>query len=241
MDDPGVECCPVLVTGEGGTEKSRVIHSFTAWMDMVGGTRRVRVEAPTATAAAKIQGETLHRIAGISRGKRKKSGHIDDSTPLPSKPADITTISDAVCADLEHLENMVVDEVSMLGHKLHARLHQTLCLVKAGVGSGSHMGGINTFYFGDFLQFRPVMDTALSLEPREGVFNLWKNVTDVVILTEQRRQDPAQREFMKSPRKVRFRECEKEDYLLLQKLVIGTVGGPQLGDAEWQDTLFIVQ
>ncbi|KAK4702598.1 hypothetical protein P7C70_g3623, partial [Phenoliferia sp. Uapishka_3] len=241
MDDPGAECRPVLVTGEGGTGKSRVIHSFTAWMDMVGGTRRVRVGAPTATAAAKIHGETLHRIAGISRGKKKKSGNVDDSTPLPSKPVDIATISDAVRADLEHLENMVVDEVSMLGHKLHARLHQTFCLAKAGVGSGSHMGGINTFYFGDFLQFRPVMDTALFSEPRKGVFNLWKNVTDVIILTEQMRQDPAQREFMKSLRKVRFRECEKEDYLLLQKRVIGTVGGPQLGDAEWQDTLFIVQ
>ncbi|KAK4692208.1 hypothetical protein P7C70_g9180, partial [Phenoliferia sp. Uapishka_3] len=103
------------------------------------------------------------------------------------------------------------------------------------------MGGINTAYFGDFLQFRPVLDTALFSPPKKQTLNLWLNVTDAIVLDEQMRQDPAQVEFMRTLRKVRFRECDADDFHLLQQRILGTVGGPTLRSPEWLNTLFIVQ
>ncbi|KAK4704722.1 hypothetical protein P7C70_g1483, partial [Phenoliferia sp. Uapishka_3] len=194
-ENPSVVSAPLLVTGEGGTGKSRVINTFAAWMDKEG-----------------------------ERQKAKKKDKVDDSNPLPSKPVDLAIITDAVRAELEPVENLIVDEVSMLGHQLHSRLHQTCCLAKLGSSLGSHMGGINTFYFGDFLQFRPVLDTALYLPPKKGTLNLWPN-----------------REFMERLQKVQSRMCDKDDYLLLQERIIGAVDGPKLAQKEWQDTLFIVQ
>ncbi|KAK4690452.1 hypothetical protein P7C70_g9574, partial [Phenoliferia sp. Uapishka_3] len=133
---------PVLVSGEGGTGKSRVINAFTSWLDDQGWTSRVRVGAPTATAASKINGETIHRIAGITRGATKK-GEADDFDVHLTVPKQ-GTISDTTREGLEPVENIIIDEVSMLGHTIHNTLHQTCCLAKGGLASDAHMGGINT-------------------------------------------------------------------------------------------------
>ncbi|KAK4699453.1 ATP-dependent DNA helicase PIF1, partial [Phenoliferia sp. Uapishka_3] len=230
---------PVLISGEGGTGKSRVINAFTEWMDDRGWMSRLRVAAPTATAASKISGETIHRVAGITRPKKTDS-ELDDFDAQPAKTKQ-GSISDATREALEPVENIIIDEVSMLGHNIHGALHQTCCLAKAGKSSDAHMGGINVAYFGDFLQFLPVLDTALFSRPKKQSLNLWLNVTDVILLDEQMRQDPAQVEFMKTLRKVRFRECDAEDYHLLQQRILGTPGGPTLHSPGWLDTLFIVQ
>ena len=102
---------------------------------------------------------------------------------------------------IEEVETIIIDEVSMIGCHELVKIHQALCKAKC-VPSSVPFGGVDMIFFGDFIQFPPVKDSALyctysksnkkskSRKAQNNKIlgsNLWRQVNKVVLLDEQMR------------------------------------------------------
>jgi hypothetical protein len=171
----------MLLHGEGGTGKSKVIQTVTqAFVDRAVSHWLLKA-AYTGVAASLINGKTTHIIGGISI----KNGELSDEAKANLQKF------------WQHFRYLILDETSMLAKEFFALLSRNISIAKGGTSSHS-FGGVNLIICGDFHQFPPVA-TGLSevlyypidllrdsLESKLGHM-ICEEFSTVVILKEQMR------------------------------------------------------
>ena len=203
-EDRAPQLCQ-FVGGEGGTGKSRIIQAVAELFVRRSISHRLLVTATSGTAAARINGITIHSACKFSKdASHMGSGlYINGETRMLWKEKYM----------------LIVDEVSMLGARTLYLANEQLCRLR---GCSEDFGGIPIVLFcGDFHQFRPVQERTIILpsvafpwdqektfrsEQRlqhEKAHALWRKFTTVVILNEQVRAagDPRLQCLLKRLRK----------------------------------------
>ncbi|KAM4064175.1 PIF1-like helicase [Hirsutella rhossiliensis] len=154
-----------LVGGEGGTGKSRIIGALVELFSGKSLSNRLLITATSGTAAAQINGITIHSACGFT--KDQGAGGANTAKDLDgvrlTKRAE-RFIHGQSRMDWQEKDVLVIDEIS----------------------------GIPIVLFcGDFQQFRPVQrDNSFKAEQRhqhDKAHALWKRFTTVVMLNEQMR------------------------------------------------------
>jgi len=168
--------CRLIVSGEGGTGKSRVIHVLRQAIaeKFAGYVLPVAVTAPTGLAAFNIGGTTIHRLLSL---------------PVEhGKPADYARLQQEqltiIRATLKDLKLLIIDEVSMVSSLTLLYIHLRLTEI---MSTNSPFGGVSIVCFGDFMQLPPVKGnqpfqpvTAREAKQRLGAISslsLWQTFT----------------------------------------------------------------
>ncbi|KAM4064146.1 PIF1-like helicase [Hirsutella rhossiliensis] len=193
-----------FVGGEGGTGKSRIIGALVELFSGKSLSNRLLITATSGTAAAQINGITIHSACGFT--KDQGAGGANTAKDLDgvrlAKRAE-RFIHGQSRMDWQEKDVLVIDEVSMLGARTLHAINERLCRLR---GSQKDFGGIPIVLFcGDFQQFRPVqersivlpsaaiswdVDNSFKAEQRhqhDKAHALWKRFTTVVMLNEQMR------------------------------------------------------
>ncbi|KAJ6437585.1 membrane protein [Purpureocillium lavendulum] len=192
-----------FVGGEGGTGKSRIIEALVELFAQKGLANRLLITATSGTAAARINGITIHSACGFSKEPTAGANSAKDldGVRLPIRAQRFVHGQSRM--DWQEKDMLVIDEVSMLGARTLHAVNEQLCRLR---GSQKDFGGIPIVLFcGDFHQFRPVqersivipsaavtwdVDNSFGAEQRhqhEKAHALWKRFTTVVMLDEQMR------------------------------------------------------
>ena len=107
----------------------------------------VLLAAPTGLAAFNIGGSTIHTALGITTNENRSAQMKPLSDELKSKYA----------IRLECLKFVIIDEVSMVGNKMLAKIDQRLKEITGN--TNLYFGGVSVLFFGDFNQLRPVKES----------------------------------------------------------------------------------
>jgi Helitron helicase-like domain at N-terminus/PIF1-like helicase len=223
----------LLLTGPGGTGKSHVVNALNELMGEYGMGHKLRIVAPTGSAAELVDATTIHRGLGILV-KRKKD--ITGSNGIGFVAAISKQKRLALELEWRPVEWLFCDECSLLGCPLNGELDQMLRLIK---GNNTWYGGVNLVLAGDFSQYPPVQQSPL-YEPitastgsktnadfMKRVGRLaWLSVNAVVELEEQKRmvKDP---EYGMTVSRLRMRRCTNEDLELFNTRVVASRDHPE--------------
>ena len=135
-----------------------------------------------------------------------------------------------------HVNTIIVDEVSMIGCRQLNKISKQLA--KAKHNSNEPFGGVDILFFGDFIQFPPIMDSPLYSgwkdEPIRSAKNkkeqnkllgieLWRQVNQVVLLDEQMRVKDERYQGLLN--RLREGNCTDSDVEMLNNRVIGNFSG----------------
>ncbi|KAF7534594.1 hypothetical protein G7Z17_g13342 [Cylindrodendrum hubeiense] len=189
-----------FVGGEGGTGKSRVIEAIAALFEGKGAAHRLLVTATSGTAAARINGVTIHSACRFSKDQSRARRSADaESEAFRSSQRQV---DGATQIDWREKWLLIVDEVSMLGARTLYNVNEQLCRLR---GCADDFGGVPLVLFsGDFHQFRPVQErsmlipshlvawgntmsgfTAEQRHQHDRAHALWLKFTTVILLDEQ--------------------------------------------------------
>ncbi|EXM13396.1 hypothetical protein FOTG_18153 [Fusarium oxysporum f. sp. vasinfectum 25433] len=190
-----------FVGGEGGTGKSRVIEALVELFASKGISNRLLITATSGTAAARINGITIHSACGFSKDQAAGANTAKDLDGVRLPKQAERFVHGQSRMDWQEKDVLVVDEVSMLGARTLHTANEQVCRLR---GSQQDFGGIPIVLFcGDFHQFRPVQERSILLpsvavswdednsfkaEQRhrhDKAHALWKKFTTVVMLDEQ--------------------------------------------------------
>jgi ATP-dependent exoDNAse (exonuclease V) alpha subunit len=188
----------MVLYGEGGTGKSKVIQTITAAFEKRGVHHLLQKSAYTGNTASLIGGQTMHSLTGMSAGKKGK----------------VTSESKRKLEDKwKNKAYLIIDECSMIGKTFLAQFARKIRIGCQQVENDDKWADLNVILCGDFHQFPPVatsakdyLYTALdgeekSMDRKEGKM-IYKQFTTVVILTEQKRvTDPIWHTFLQRLRK----------------------------------------
>ena len=183
----------MMLTGEGGTGKSRVVKAFVEFVQRWGGAATVCVTATSGVAACLIGGTTWQKATG---------SFVFDRNQKRTKPKVPAVASSGVWKEIRFV---VIDEVSMLSAQGIAKISSYMQKLKGDKGL---FGSVNLLFVGDFYQLPPVRQAPLynngelgnaagrTMEGRE----LWlSELNAAIILTEnyRARNDPGFQEFLR--------------------------------------------
>ncbi|XP_047183305.1 uncharacterized protein LOC124849374 [Scophthalmus maximus] len=148
----------VFLTGGAGTGKSHLIKAIQYEATRLLSTMCrnpdnicVELTAPTGIAAYNLHAATIHNTFGIGIDVR-----------LPYTPLGEERLS-TLRAKYSDLQLVIIDEISMVDHKLLAYVHGRLRQIKQ-VGDFSPFGNVSVIAVGDFFQLPPVKGKALYVE-----------------------------------------------------------------------------
>lgn len=209
------------IHGQGGTGKSKLIHTVTKAFEMRGCADMLARSAYTGITASLIDGKTLHTLAGIPL-----NGHTPSANAISK-----------LARQAANRKYLIIDEISMISRGFLARLHTILGKVADALGrneAAGHapFGGLNVILVGDLHQFPPVVarkraplyysnvpgDTQ---EDHAGRL-LYEKFNKVIILKKQARVvDQRWRRFLNKARKGR---CSPGQLRMVRRLVIGSKG-----------------
>uniref|UniRef100_A0AAR2L016 ATP-dependent DNA helicase n=1 Tax=Pygocentrus nattereri TaxID=42514 RepID=A0AAR2L016_PYGNA len=174
----------VFISGPGGVGKSMLIkalhyeaYRILSHLSDNPDEIHVLLTAPTGVSAYNIDAATIHTCLSI--GKDIK---------LPYQPLGDDKIN-SLRSKLGNLQILIIDEISMVDHKLLAYVHGRLRQIKQ-TGDYSPFGKVSIIAVGDFYQLGPVKGKPLYTEPT-GV-NLWQNHFALAELTDIMRQKDAE-------------------------------------------------
>ena len=206
----------MVLYGEGGTGKSRVIQTITESFSACGAAHMLVKAAYTGVAASLVNGKTTHVIASLSVGSK---GSVTDASK--KKLQDFW----------RNIHYLVIDEYSMLSKTFLATLSRNIAIGmegSSGFQPGHSFGGLNIILCGDLHQFPPV-----ACGKREALYHplsmkdsvdaqigrrIYEEFTTVVILKEQMRvTDPTWREFLVH---LRYGRVETGDLKMLRALLL---------------------
>jgi hypothetical protein len=229
----------MCVPGCGGTGKSQLIRALTAYFTQTNRAHKLRKLAPTSVAAAEIEGMTIHSFLGDGRNRKSKSKVINRPGQMTHENA------------WRFVEYLILDEMSMVGLSLLARLNKLIAMAKH-CDPMTTMGGINIILFGDYIQYSPVFDKPLYYDfstmynkklPMEKEIQqksaraLILQINCVVILEQQMRtKDVAYQALLN---RVRDGKGTHEDWLLLRTRVIGIGLHISLNEPPWNEVCYI--
>jgi ATP-dependent exoDNAse (exonuclease V) alpha subunit len=194
-------CPAIFVTGKAGTGKSTLIHWLRDKLDSCA------VVAPTAVAAANIQGDTIHSFFGLP--------------PRLIDPSENHPTSAKVRLVLENIKCLIVDEVSMV---LPNMVDTMSNILRSARDNPLPFGGVPVIFVGDLLQLPPVVAS-----PEEAVYFSHRYRTryffsaDIfaeqqivpVVLTQVRRQ--ADEEFIGALNRIRLDEDSRDAVALFNR------------------------
>ncbi|KAM4064129.1 PIF1-like helicase [Hirsutella rhossiliensis] len=219
-----------FVGGEGGTGKSRVIEALVELFASKDQSNRLMITATSGTAAARINGITIHSACGFSKDLAAAANAAKDLDGVRLPKQAERFVDGQSRMDWQEKDVLVIDEVSMLGARTLHAVNEQLCRLR---GSHQDFGGIPIVLFcGDFHQFRPVqersillpstavswdVDSSFKAETRhqhDKAHALWKRFTTTVMLDEQVRAagDP---ELQRLLRRIRLGVQDRSDLDLL--------------------------
>jgi hypothetical protein len=199
--DKGTPQLCQFVGGEGGTGKSRVIEAVIALFASKGMSHRLLVTATSGTAAARINGITIHAACNVSVDATRAACSSGSAQGHGSSSSMGLRIDGQSRMDWQEKDVLIVDEISMLGARTLYIVNERLCDLR---GCTQDFGGIPILLFlGDFKQFRPVQERSILVPSSEFAWNegktfkveqrhqhdqahrLWRRFTTVVMLNEQ--------------------------------------------------------
>lgn len=210
----------MILYGEGGTGKSKVIQTITDVFKSRGVAHMLVKSAYTGIAASLINGKTIHTIAHLSTA-RKPSQLSDES-----KAALQTFWKDR--------RYLIIDEYSMISKELLAYVSRNISigLQESNVGDYS-FGGLSVILCGDLHQFPPVgyAKRQAIFYPLDPIYDqpeevqigrrIYEDFTTVFILKEQIRvTDPTWKEFLTA---LRYGQVTDEHLTMLRSSVLGNV------------------
>lgn len=170
----------VFISGGAGTGKSHLIKAvyyeatrLLARMSDYPDDVHVLLTAPTGVAAYNINATTIHHSFAIC-----------NNVSLPYQPLKEEKVN-TVRASLKDLQILIIDEISMVDHKLLTYIHGRLRQIKQ-CADFSPFGNVSVIAVGDFYQLPPVKGRPLYTDQAET--NLWRNTFSHVELTDIVRQ-----------------------------------------------------
>jgi hypothetical protein len=209
----------MCVPGCGGTGKSQLIRAITDYFHVTKRANMLRKLAPTSIAAAEIDGLTIHSFLGESRKSAKKQTTF-------RRPGDAKLEK-----EWRHVSYLIIDEMSMVGLSLLARLNRIVITAKH-TSTDAPFAGVNVIFFGDYLQYSPVLDKPLyhtcplqqQLNDRQIDIQCAKKVMtqincDVPLNQQMRTEDKRYLELLD---RLRDGKSTFDDYKLLCTRIIGT-------------------
>ncbi|KAG8917647.1 hypothetical protein FRC01_002313, partial [Tulasnella sp. 417] len=210
----------MLVIGEAGTGKSRVIQAMTWVFEQRGLLHLLAKAGSTGVASNLIGGSTFHHLMVVP------PVHPTDRNTHP--PSESTKNKRE-----QHLRNkryVLGDEISMLPQEFISVASSAVGNAHAGLTGSSSLrpfGGImNNIFFGDYHQFLPVRheNTALYKRTVPNAYaasgrGIMEQFTTVVLLTEQKRV-PANSRWAQILSRARFGACNEEDIRFMKDLVL---------------------
>ncbi|RKK66419.1 hypothetical protein BFJ69_g15414 [Fusarium oxysporum] len=203
----------LFIEGEGGTGKSRVITAIAELFARKSQSHRLLVTATSGTAAANINGITIHSACKFSKDtstRTRRAGEPDGFAPSSSAGL---RIDGQAKMDWQEKYALIIDEVSVLGARTLYAVNEQLRRLRE---SSEDFGDIPVIIFcADFHQFRPVQERSILLpsssfpwgqghgfgpeqqRQHDVAHALWRKFT-VVMLKEQVRaaQDPRLRRLL---------------------------------------------
>ena len=205
----------LMVHGGAGAGKSTVIHAVASWTQKILQQPGDNPDCPyvvraafCGTAAANIEGQTLHSAFGFPFGNQFFS--------LSDKTRDVRRVA------LQNLKLVIIDEISMVKSDMLYMLDLKLQEIKEI--SDIPFGGVGLLVFGDMMQLKPVMGnyifekpinpqyrTTHEIEPR---WNLFKSV----ILEKNHRQGN-DKEYAELLNRVRVAKHTEEDIEVLNSRI----------------------
>ena len=207
----------LVVSGQGGTGKSRVIDLINRLVTkkMSHTTLPVVLAAPTGLAAFNIGGTTIHRVLSlpVEHGKPANYSSLQQEQLILLK------------ATLKGLKLLVLDEVSMVSSLsllfIHLRLTEIMCCNEL-------FGGVSVVFFGDFLQLPPVKGnqpfipvTFLEAKQRLGAIasvDIWKKFSyDELTINMRQTGDKEYADLLSD---LRVGQLSDDHYTLLQGRLI---------------------
>lgn len=232
----------LLVLGEGGTGKSKVINTISTIFETLGVASTLGKAAPTGVAASHIGGSTIHSLGGIPVG--------NTTTVKFDEQNRSRTSSEKRRATFGKMEYLIIDEISMVTQDLLWALSNAAGEGKArardSVPVDKPFGNINVILFGDFHQLPPPVQktSALFMEvyPTEHCRygrQIFTQFTKAVILREQMRlNDPA---WIGILRRSRIGACTEDDVAVIRSLVLrpGTDNVPDFDTLPWSRAVLI--
>ena len=219
MDNP--EKLRMYLGGMGGTGKSQVIKALMHFFNQRKENHRFIVLAPTGAAAALLNGSTYHSVLGIND---KGSGSSHSLAQIRAR--------------LDGVDYIFLDEVSMLSCRDLYKISSQCA--KACNEHNEPFGGINFIFAGDFAQLPPAksgaslysgsvgtqVDSGQWIGGQEAAIGkaLWHQVTTVVILRQNMRQDKqslADTKMRTALENMRYKACTSEDIAFLRTRIAG--------------------
>ncbi|CAF4602628.1 unnamed protein product [Rotaria sp. Silwood2] len=226
----------MCIPGCGGTGKSQIIRALSKYFVITKRMQMLRKLAPTG-----IGGMTIHSSLGEQRNSRK---------PRIIKPGD-----SKLEKEWRLVEYLLIDEISMVGLHLLAKLNRIICSAKY-VDPQIPFGGVSVIFFGDYLQYRPIYDAPLhtdfSLPSKQKSGKLLNEkeiqqrvarslilqINCVVKLTQQMRTEDLQ--YLELLERLRHGQCNHDNYELLLTRVVGQPSVGSLCDSPWNKAPILV-
>ncbi|KAF5361235.1 hypothetical protein D9757_013225 [Collybiopsis confluens] len=230
IEFPNIDIEPLrmLVTGPGGTGKSRIFEAWTEFHQELGRTHELRLTAPTGVVASDIGGCTVHAEVAL-RVKRQT---------MRANTAGGQKVRSELERRLGPLKTLVVDEIYFIDPKDMSLLSEYCSLAK---GITEHpFGKLNFVSCGDPAQLpppgsSPLFDRDLVNCYTSGKLNAlnettqykvkgilaWHQVNDVVILTEIMRQK-GDNTLIDILSRLRVGTCTESDKAILDKYVLNS-------------------
>ena len=197
---PNPEAPMIFVHGGAGSGKSTLIHQIYQNVHTILQTEGdnpdcpyVLISAYTGTAAANINGQTLHTLFSFNFG----SGYMSLSDKMRDEKRNL----------FKNLKMLIIDEISLVDadmlYKIDLRLREI-------TGVGSPMGNIAVMVLGDLMQMSPVTGRFIFLDPRDKQFHLSHDL------------DPLWRKFHCITLKENHRQGDDKDYAeMLNRIRVG--------------------
>nr|XP_055041698.1 LOW QUALITY PROTEIN: uncharacterized protein LOC129429201 [Misgurnus anguillicaudatus] len=170
----------LFITGGAGTGKSHLIKAIhyessrlLSQLSENPDDVTVLLTASTGVAAFNVGASTIHNTFSIGANVR-----------LPYQPLSDEKLN-SLRVSIGNLQILIIDEVSMVDHRLLSYIHGRLRQIKQ-TGDYSLFGKVSIIAVGDFYQLPPVKGTALYSDAK-GV-NIWENNFELAQLTKVVRQ-----------------------------------------------------
>ncbi|THG94148.1 hypothetical protein EW026_g7265 [Hermanssonia centrifuga] len=236
----------MVLYGEGGTGKSKVIQLVTEAFEARGVGNMLVKAAYTGVAASLINGKTTHNIAAMPTSKK-----LD------------TKLSDSAKSRLQVYWSqptyLIIDEFSMISKSFLAILSRNITIGKSGSATfraGHSFGGINVVLCGDLHQFPPVVaareeflfyenslrrDVNPNCRTRLTGRLIYEEFKTVVVLKQQMRvTDETWREVLVH---LRHGEMQTKHIRVLRSLILGRGQGsiqePDFSKAPWSEASLV--
>ena len=207
----------LVVTGGAGTGKSRTIDILCQHVERILRNEGDNPDqpyilkcAPTGTAAANIDGQTLHQIFKFSFGPEFRS--LNDQQ------------RDKLREQLKNLRILIIDEISMIGSDFLYKIVLRLKEISRHEDRHKPFGGKAVLCFGDFLQLKPVQARYIFQSPSSTNFktsflvsSLWQTFQSIELIENYRQGNLAI--YTKTLNNIRIGKLEVEDLKLLNSRV----------------------